>query len=175
GAFHSHEPARPRVPPARGDIFGALDALHPDLPDDDPRWVRCAVYTRQSVKRPGDDPAVTSCAIQRTLCTEFIRNKTWDFWYPIAERFDDEGESAATLERPGLAKLLRRVEEGDVRGVIVYRVDRLRVRRRLRTLSVNGTGQARMLELSGVGARTATPRTCAESAGTDSPLRTVPS
>jgi DNA invertase Pin-like site-specific DNA recombinase len=85
-----------------------LDA-EPDLPDvreDDPRWVRCAVYTRQSVKRAGDDPAVTSCAIQRTRCTEFIRSKTWDYWYPIAEGFDDEGESGATLERPGLAKLL---------------------------------------------------------------------
>lgn len=87
--------------------------------------MRCAVYTRQSVRRPGDDPAVTSCAIQRTLCTEFTRNKTWDFWYPIAEHFDDEGESGATLGRPGLAKLLRRVEEGDVRRVIVYRIDRL--------------------------------------------------
>jgi DNA invertase Pin-like site-specific DNA recombinase len=102
-----------------------LDALHPDLPDDDPRWVRCAVYTRRSVKRPGDDPAVTSCALQRTLCTEFIRSKTWDFWYPIAERFDDEGESGATLERPGLAKLLRRIEDGDIHRVIVYRLDRL--------------------------------------------------
>lgn len=147
-----------------------MDALHPDLPDD-ARWVRCAVYTRQSVKRPGDDPAVTSCAIQRTLCTEFIRNKTWDFWYPIAERFDDEGESAATLERPGLAKLLRRVEEGDVRGVIVYRVDRLRRPRVLRTLSVNGTGQVRMLELSGVVARSATPRTSNRRVGTDSRAR----
>ena len=83
------------------------------------------MYTRQSVKRPGDDPAVTSCALQRTLCTEFIRSKTWDFWYPIAERFDDEGESGATLERPGLAKLLRRIEDGDIHRVIVYRVDRL--------------------------------------------------
>lgn len=97
----------------------------PEISEDDPRWVRCAVYTRQSVKRAGDDPAITSCAIQRTLCTEFIRNKTWELWYPIAERFDDEGESGATLERPGLAKLLQRVEEGDVRRVIVYRVDRL--------------------------------------------------
>jgi site-specific DNA recombinase len=96
-----------------------LDALHPDLPDDDPRWVRCAVYTRQSVKRSGDDLAVTSCAIQRTRCTVFIRSKTWDYWYPIAERFDDEGESGATLERPGLVKLLWRIETGDVRRVIV--------------------------------------------------------
>lgn len=83
------------------------------------------MYTRQSVKRAGDDPAVSSCAIQRTLCTEFIRSKTWELWYPIAERFDDEGESGATLERPGLAKLLQRIEEGDVRRVIIYRVDRL--------------------------------------------------
>jgi hypothetical protein len=97
----------------------------PDIRDDDPRWVRCAVYTRQSVKRLGDDPAVTSCAIQRTLCTEFIRSKTWEFWYPIAERFDDEGESGATLERPGLAKLLRRIEGDEIHRVIVYRVDRL--------------------------------------------------
>jgi site-specific DNA recombinase len=105
----------------------ALDA-DPDLPDirdADPRWVRCAVYTRQSVKRLGDDPAVTSCAIQRTLCTEFLRSKTWEFWYPIAERFDDEGESGATLERPGLAKLLRSIEGGEIHRVIVYRVDRL--------------------------------------------------
>lgn len=87
--------------------------------------MRCAVYTRQSVKRPGEDPAVASCALQRTLCTEFIRGKTWDYWYPIAEHFDDEAESGATLDRPGLAKLLRRIEDGDIRRVIVYRVDRL--------------------------------------------------
>jgi site-specific DNA recombinase len=83
-----------------------LDA-RPALPDDDPRWVRRVVYTRQSVKRPGDDPAVNSRAPQRTLCTEFIRNKSWEYWSPIAERFDDEGESGAILNRPGLAKLLR--------------------------------------------------------------------
>lgn len=83
------------------------------------------MYTRQSVQRPGDDPAVTSFALQRTLCTEFIRSKTWEFCYPSAERFDDEGESGATLQRPGLAKLLHRIEAGDVRRVIVYGVDRL--------------------------------------------------
>src|SRR5690606_40642889 len=67
---------------------------------------------------------VQTCALP-ILCTEFIRNKAWEFWYPIAERFDDEGESGATLKRPGLAKLLRRIEAGDVHRVIVYRVDRL--------------------------------------------------
>lgn len=116
-----------------------------DLLDDEPRWVRCAVYTRQSVKRQQDDPAVTSCAIQRSLCTEFIRSKTWAFWHPVAERFDDEGESGATLERPGLAKLLGRIEEGDIRRVIVYHVDRLT--RRLGDL----TRLAAFFERHGVG------------------------
>jgi DNA invertase Pin-like site-specific DNA recombinase len=35
------------------------------------------------------------------------------------------GERGATLERPGLAKLLRRIEDGDVHRIIVHRVDRL--------------------------------------------------
>lgn len=83
------------------------------------------VPVRASRSSARGTPSITSCAIQRTLCTEFIRNKTWEFWYPIAERFDDEGESGATLERPGLAKLMQRIEEGDVHRVIVYSVDRL--------------------------------------------------
>jgi hypothetical protein len=104
-----------------------LDAEPDDLPDirDDPRWVRCAVYTRQSVTPPDDDPAVSSCAIQRDLFSAPSSFAARPGWYPVAERFDDEGESGATLERPGLAKLLRRIEEGDVKRVMVYRVDRL--------------------------------------------------
>jgi DNA invertase Pin-like site-specific DNA recombinase len=50
----------------------------------------------------------------------------------------------------------------------------LRVRRRLRTLSVNGLGQIRMFVLTHASARAATPRTCAESAGTGTPIRSVP-
>jgi hypothetical protein len=34
-------------------------------PTDDADLVRCAIYTRQSVARPGDDPALASCAVQR--------------------------------------------------------------------------------------------------------------
>jgi site-specific DNA recombinase len=51
----------------------------------------------------------------------------------------------------------------------------LRVRRSLRTLSVNGFGTDSDVRTDPRGARSATPRTCAESAGTDSPLRAVPS
>ncbi len=91
---------------------------------DDLQFIRCAIYTRQSVLRRGD-PALASCKVQRLLCTEFIRSMAWRGWYPIGERFDDEGFSGATVERPALEKLFLRIREGDVQRVIVYRLDRL--------------------------------------------------
>jgi len=36
-------------------------------PADNAHLVRCAIYTRQSVARPGDDPALASCAVQREI------------------------------------------------------------------------------------------------------------
>jgi DNA invertase Pin-like site-specific DNA recombinase len=95
-----------------------------DAEADDLQFIRCAIYTRQSVLRRGD-PALASCKVQRLLCTEFIRSMAWRGWYPVGEHFDDEGFSGATVERPGLDKLFQRIREGDVQRVIVYRLDRL--------------------------------------------------
>jgi DNA invertase Pin-like site-specific DNA recombinase len=95
-----------------------------DAETDDLQFIRCAIYTRQSVLRRGD-PALASCKVQRLLCTEFIRSMAWRGWYPVGEHFDDEGFSGATVERPGLEKLFQRIREGDVKRVIVYRLDRL--------------------------------------------------
>ncbi len=128
----SHRAPRSRVHPTHeslcrtcpgpnpGDIFTDLDTEPDDLP-----LIRCAVYTRQSVVRAGDDPALASCAVQRTLCTEFIRSLAWRGWYPVGEHFDDEGYSGATIERPGLERLIARGQDGDLQRVIVYRLDRL--------------------------------------------------
>lgn len=83
--------------------------------DDDPHplTVRCAIYTRQSVVRDGD-PAIASCKLQRAKCIEFIRSMAWRGWFVAGEHFDDEGQSGATTDRPGLAKLLKRIEDGEV-------------------------------------------------------------
>ncbi len=91
----------------------------------EPKIVRCAIYTRQSVVGAGGDPAVGSCAVQRDLCFDFVRSMAWRGWYPMAERFDDEGESGASIDRPALDALVARVEAGAVGRVIVYRLDRL--------------------------------------------------
>ncbi len=94
--------------------------------DDSPQplTIRCAIYTRQSVAREGD-PAIASCTVQRTKCIEFVQAMAWRGWYVAGEHFDDEGESGATTDRPGLAKLLTRIENGKVHRVIVYRLYRL--------------------------------------------------
>ncbi len=85
--------------------------------------VRCAIYTRQSVAHV-EDPALASCAIQRSLCIDFIRSMAWSGWYAIGEHFDDEGFSGTNVDRPGLFKLFRHIREGDVQRVVVYRLDR---------------------------------------------------
>ncbi len=88
------------------------------------RPVRCAIYTRQSVVRPnGTD--FTSCEAQREACLELIRAHAPEGWIPIDERFDDAGESGATINRPALARLLERIASGEVDRVVVQRLDRL--------------------------------------------------
>jgi site-specific DNA recombinase len=88
------------------------------------RVVRCAIYTRQSVVR-SDDADFTSCDAQREACRDFIRQRADAGWIAIDQRFDDEGESGATLTRPALARLLQWVEAREVDRVVVYRLDRL--------------------------------------------------
>lgn len=90
----------------------------------DRRPVRCAIYTRQSVARP-DDPDFTSCDAQREACLELIRAHAARGWVPVEERFDDVGESGATIDRPALTRLLDRIAAGAVDGVLVHRLDRL--------------------------------------------------
>ena len=46
-------------------------------------------------------------------------------WKLIPDRFDDDGYSGATLERPALDRLLALVRNGQVDQVIVHRLDRL--------------------------------------------------
>ncbi len=97
------------------------------MPAFDPRLrcVRCASYTRQSVARPGRDPALASCRLQREACVRFIASHIDQRWVPVAESFDDEGESGASIERPAFMRLLQRVDQGLVDQVVVHRLDRL--------------------------------------------------
>jgi site-specific DNA recombinase len=88
------------------------------------RVIRCAIYTRQSVVRPNDTD-FTSCDAQREACLELVRARAPDGWTALDERFNDVGESGATIERPALTRLLARVAAGGVDRVVVHRLHRL--------------------------------------------------
>jgi DNA invertase Pin-like site-specific DNA recombinase len=87
--------------------------------------VRCAIYTRQSVARPGRDATLASCALQRAACLGLIASNTHLRWTPVLEHFDDEGESGATTDRPALDRLVDAIADGRIDRVVVHRLDRL--------------------------------------------------
>jgi DNA invertase Pin-like site-specific DNA recombinase len=83
------------------------------------RPVRCVIYTRQSV---GSSDELSSCATQREACAVFAASQGW-----IVEnfRFDDVGFSGATLDRPGLQRILAFLREDGADHILVHRLDRL--------------------------------------------------
>jgi site-specific DNA recombinase len=46
-------------------------------------------------------------------------------WIALSNMYDDGGLSGGTMERPALKRLLEDIQAGEVRIVVVYKVDRL--------------------------------------------------
>ncbi len=84
--------------------------------------IRCAIYTRQSVDPRGE---LSSCQVQFDLCAAYIQSLRSLGYQLIAERFDDEGYSGATLDRPALQRILGLVRAGAIDHLVIYRLDRL--------------------------------------------------
>lgn len=81
-----------------------------------------AIYTRQSRTSPGD---FSSCEAQLSACLSFVMARLGDGWVWNGKRYDDEGQSGETLDRPGLQRLLADVRAGQIGRVVVHRLDRL--------------------------------------------------
>ena len=88
------------------------------------RKLRCAIYTRKSSEE-GLDMEFNSLDAQRDACSAYIASQRSEGWVELAEHYDDGGISGATLERPGLKRLLADIEERRVDVVVVYKIDRL--------------------------------------------------
>lgn len=82
----------------------------------------CAIYTRQSADQKSD---FTSCQAQFEACYCHLKSQVGSGWRWIDERFDDEGYSGITLDRPALQRLLHRIYVGKVHRVLIHRLDRL--------------------------------------------------
>jgi site-specific DNA recombinase len=86
--------------------------------------VRCAIYTRVST----EDQAAkdfSSLEAQREAGEAYVLSQRSERWSALANRYDDAGISGATLERPGLKRLLADVDAGLVDCIVVYKYDRL--------------------------------------------------
>ena len=88
------------------------------------RKLRCAVYTRKTSEE-GLEQEFNSLHAQREACEAYIASQKPEGWVLVRDAYDDGGISGATLERPGLKRLLADIEEGLVDVVVVYKIDRL--------------------------------------------------
>src|SRR4051795_12340440 len=88
------------------------------------RKLRCAVYTRKSSEE-GLEQELNSLDEQREACEAYIASQKPEGWLLVPDHYDDGGISGATLERPGLQRLLADIEGKRVDIVVVYNIDRL--------------------------------------------------
>jgi site-specific DNA recombinase len=84
--------------------------------------LRCAIYTRQSVST---DDGLSSCQVQFEACDAFVRSQRSNGWVLLDERFEDDGYSGATSDRPAFQRLLALIRLHAVDRVVVHRLDRL--------------------------------------------------
>jgi DNA invertase Pin-like site-specific DNA recombinase len=89
-----------------------------------PRVRRCAIYTRKSSEE-GLEQDFNSLQAQREACEAYIRSQRHEGWRLIETAYDDGGISGATMERPGLQRLLGDIGGNRVDTIVVYKVDRL--------------------------------------------------
>lgn len=81
--------------------------------------VLCLIYTRQSVSTSDE---LSSCAVQREACARYAAAQGWSV---VDEQFEDMGFSGATMDRPGIQRLLAYLREHGAERILVHRLDRL--------------------------------------------------
>ena len=67
--------------------------------------VRCGIYTRKSHEH-GLDQAFNSLQAQREACEAYVASQKHEGWMTLPNHYDDGGVSGATMDRPGLQRLL---------------------------------------------------------------------
>jgi site-specific DNA recombinase len=88
------------------------------------KQVRCAIYTRKSVTE-GLEQEFNSLDAQREAAEAFIKSQSSEGWVCLPQEYSDGGFSGGNIERPGVQRLLRDVQEGEIDCIVVYKVDRL--------------------------------------------------
>src|SRR5258708_39412444 len=65
-----------------------------------------------------------SCDSQAAVCREIVQDHAKDGWYEVA-CLTDAAYSGGTMNRPGIQALKRLIEAGEVKVVVVFKLERL--------------------------------------------------
>jgi DNA invertase Pin-like site-specific DNA recombinase len=89
-----------------------------------PKTIRCAIYTRKSTDE-GLNMEFNTLEAQRDAGENYIRSQAYQGWVSLPERYDDGGYSGGSLERPALQRLLADVKADKIDMIVIYKIDRL--------------------------------------------------
>lgn len=85
--------------------------------------VPVAIYTRVStVHQVGG--RFDSCESQAVICREFIRKHAHEGWQEVACH-TDAAYSGGSMNRPGIQALKRQIETGEVKVVLIFKLERV--------------------------------------------------
>lgn len=89
-----------------------------------PEAIRCAIYTRKNIDA-GRNGEFNSIRRQRQAIRAFIASRKSQGWVALPKIYEDVGQSAGTMKRPALRRLLADMNAGKVDCVVVHTFDRL--------------------------------------------------
>ncbi len=87
-------------------------------------WVPAAIYTRVSTtKQLGR--RMESCESQESICLDYIRTQAPGKGWEHVHTFTDPAYSGATMKRPGMEALKQAVAAGQIRVVVIFKLERV--------------------------------------------------
>jgi DNA invertase Pin-like site-specific DNA recombinase len=88
-----------------------------------PQGVPVAIYTRVSTDNQVGG-RFDSCESQAAVCREVIEKRADEGWHEVA-CYKDAAYSGGTMDRPGMKALKRQIEAGEVKVVLIFKLERV--------------------------------------------------
>lgn len=85
--------------------------------------VPVAIYARVSTDNQVGG-RFDSCESQAAVCRDYMQRQSAEGWYEVAS-FTDAAYSGGTMDRPGIQALKRMIQAGEVKVVLIYKLERV--------------------------------------------------
>ncbi len=99
----------------------------PTIPSNSSRTRACtvpvAIYSRVSTANQVGG-RFDSCESQAAVCRDYIAKHASDGWFEVA-CFSDPAYSGGSMNRPGVRALMRQIEAGEIKIVLIFKLERV--------------------------------------------------